>query len=148
MFNTILVVCVGNICRSPTAEYMFRKQLNCLGKNINVQSAGLGAPVGKPAAEPATQLAAQHGIDLSPHIARQLTAEMIHEHDLILVMEENHIKECESITPAARGKTHLLGRWNNGIEIPDPYRKGDIAYELAFDLIQTSVNQWVYKLFT
>ncbi len=148
MFNTILVVCVGNICRSPTAEYLLKQRFNALGKNINVQSAGLGALVGKPAAPSAVELAAKHGIDLSPHIARQLTAEMIHEHDLILVMEENHIKGCESITPAARGKTHLLGRWNNGIEIPDPYRKGDHAYQLAFELIEESARQWVGKVFS
>ena len=112
-----------------------------------MQSAGLGALVGKPAAEPAQQLAAHHGVDLSPHIARQLTSAMIHEHDLILVMEEKHIKGCERITPAARGKTHLLGHWNNGVEIPDPYRKGEAAYELAYGLIEQSVEEWVDRVF-
>ena len=147
MFSKILVVCVGNICRSPTTEYLLKQRFTALGKNIIVESAGLGALAGKPATASAQQLAAKHGIDLSPHIARQLTAEMIHQNDLVLVMEENHIKGCEKMTPAARGKTHLLGRWNNGIEIPDPYRKGDAAYETAFELIQTSVNQWMTRIF-
>lgn len=148
MFKNILVVCVGNICRSPTVEYLFKQKLNELGKPVSVQSAGLGALAGKPAAEPAQQVAKKHGIDLSPHIARQLTSDMIHKHDLILVMEENHIKGCERITPAARGKTHLLGRWNNDIEIPDPYRKGEPAYELAFELIEESTQQWITRIFS
>ena len=128
---------------------MLKQQLADLGKkNVNVQSAGLGALVGKPAAEPAQILAAQHGFDLSQHIARQLNSKMIFNNDLVLVMEENHIKGCERITPAARGKTHLLGRWNNGIEIPDPYRKGNAAYERAFELIEQSVQQWISKVFS
>ncbi|MGI2027827.1 low molecular weight protein-tyrosine-phosphatase [Endozoicomonas acroporae] len=146
MFKNILVVCVGNICRSPTAEYMLKKRFGELGSNITVNSAGLGALVGKSAADKAAELAASHGIDLTPHVAQQLTASMIHDHDLILVMEEGHIKACEGITPAARGKTHLLGRWQNNLEIPDPWRQGDEAYTLAFNLIQTSVEKWVEKV--
>lgn len=147
MFNNILLVCIGNICRSPTAEYLLKNRLQALGKTVQVESAGLGALVGKPADQEAQAVAAQHGIDLSPHIARQLDSQLIYRNDLILVMEESHIKGCEQITPAARGKTHLLGRWYNGIEIPDPYRKGDAAFINAFDLIQTSVDEWVSKVF-
>ncbi len=146
MFSSILVVCVGNICRSPTAEYLLRKQIEEKGGKITVASAGLGALVGKPAAPKATALAADSGIDLTPHIARQLNRDMVHNYDLVLVMEEGHIRAVEQIAPESRGKVHLLGRWHNNIEIPDPYQKGEAAYQLALELIETTTREWVEKL--
>lgn len=146
MFSNILIVCVGNICRSPTAEYLMRKQLAEKGRNINVASAGVSALVDKPADATATKMAADISVDLRPHKARQLTASMAAEYDLILVMEQGHIKAVESIAPTSRGKVHLLGRWHQNIEIPDPYRRGDAAFEHALSLIRLTVNDWVAKL--
>ncbi|WP_263322552.1 low molecular weight phosphotyrosine protein phosphatase [Endozoicomonas sp. Mp262] len=146
MFSNILVVCVGNICRSPTAEFLLRKKIQEKGSKINIASAGVGALVGKPAASKAAEYAATIGLDLSGHIARQLTREMAREYDLILVMEEGHIRAVEGIAPEARGKVHLLGRWHSNIEIPDPYRKGDQAFKHALDLIRVTVEEWVGKL--
>ena len=96
MFNSILVVCVGNICRSPVAEYLFKDRLKHLGKEIFIESAGLGALTGKPAHPDAIQTVSSQ-LDLTPHIAQQLTAELIVKHDLILVMEEGHITACEQL---------------------------------------------------
>ena len=146
MFKNILVVCVGNICRSPTAEYLLKKQLAAKGRDVNVASAGLGALVGKPAHEKAAELANTLSVDMSPHVARQITEDMIKKHDLILVMERKHIKAVEAITPVARGKVHLLGRWHQNIEIPDPYKRGDAAFEHALSLIKLTVNDWAQKL--
>ena len=146
LFSNILIVCVGNICRSPTAEYLLRQQLEQKGSKAQVHSAGLGALVDKPAAPKAIVLAETIGIDLTPHRAQQLTRERIKQHDLILVMEQGHIKAVENIAPESRGKVHLLGRWQQNIEIPDPYQKGMAAYELALELIQTTTEQWAQKL--
>ena len=82
--KNILVMCTGNICRSPTAEYLLRKEL---GPDYNVQSAGLGALVEHPAEETAMKVAAKNGIDMSPHKARQVTMDMLKWADLVLVME-------------------------------------------------------------
>ncbi len=146
MFSSILVVCVGNICRSPTAEYMLRKQLSEKGRSVRVESAGIAALVDKGAEKTAAKMALETGVDMAPHKARQLTEKMIHEYDLVLVMEQGHIKAVEALAPTSRGKVHLLGRWNKNIEIPDPYRKGDAAFEHALSLIQQSVDHWVKRL--
>ncbi|WP_257284557.1 low molecular weight protein-tyrosine-phosphatase [Endozoicomonas sp. SESOKO1] len=146
MFNHLLIVCVGNICRSPTAEYLLKKQLQEKGATITVESAGIAALVGKPASPTAVTLAAEAGVDMTPHRARQLTPGLIRSHDLILVMEQGHIKAVESMAPEARGKVHLLGRWQHNIEIPDPYRQGDAAYQHALELIQKTTRQWASKL--
>ena len=140
MFSNILIICVGNICRSPTAEYCLTQQLQQKGSQIKVSSAGLGALVGKPAAPKAIELASQAGLDLTPHKARQVTREMIKQNDLILTMEEGHTVAIEKLAPEARGKVHLLGRWQQQIEIPDPYQKGVAAYEIALKLIKNDNN--------
>ena len=146
MFSNILMVCVGNICRSPTAEFLLRKQLAQKGRDINVASAGISALVGKPAEKTAIRMATQIDVDMTPHVARQLTAEMMRQYDLVLVMEQGHIKAVEALAPTSRGKVHLLGRWHQNIEIPDPYRKGDAAFEHALSLIRLTVNDWAEKL--
>ena len=146
MFKNLLMVCVGNICRSPTAEYLMRKQLAEKGASIAVASAGLAALVDKPASETAVKLAKELGVDLSPHRARQLTTDMIRAHDLILVMEQEHIRAVEAMAPDARGKVHLLGRWHHGVEIPDPYHQGHAAYQQALALIQLATDQWLSKI--
>ncbi|MGI2030025.1 low molecular weight protein-tyrosine-phosphatase [Endozoicomonas acroporae] len=146
MFNNLLIVCVGNICRSPTAEYLLKKQLQEKGSAIAVESAGIAALVDKPASPTAVTMAAATGVDMTPHRARQLTKDMIRNHDLILVMEQGHIKAVEAMAPEARGKVHLLGRWHHNIEIPDPYRQGDSAYRHALELIQLTTQQWLTRL--
>lgn len=145
MFDNILVVCVGNICRSPTAQYL----LNALLPHKNVQSAGVGALVGKPADNLASQVALEHGVNLTPHVARQLTAQLCREYDLILVMEQGHINAVTDIAPEARGKTLLLSQWNQEHpkqDIPDPYRQSKEAFEHVFQLIDVSATAWAKKL--
>ena len=145
MFDNILVVCVGNICRSPTAHF----KLKTLLPHKDIESAGVGALVGKPADKLAIQVAAENGIDLNGHIARQLTADMCREFDLILVMEQGHINAVTDIAPAARGKTMLLSQWNTlnaKQDIPDPYRQSKEAFEHVYQLIDTSAMAWASKL--
>jgi protein-tyrosine phosphatase len=146
MFNNILVVCVGNICRSPTAERALQKLIP--GKKVT--SAGIAAEksrlVGKSADKMAIEIAGRNQLDVSGHSARQLTQDMCRDNDLILVMERKHIDAVGDIAPAARGKTMLLGQWLNQIEIPDPYRQSEEAFEHVFTLIEQSVQQWSKKL--
>ena len=81
--QNILVVCVGNICRSPVGERLLASEL----PDAHVTSAGIGALVGHAADETATQVAAAHNLQLNGHKARQFTPEIGEENDLILVME-------------------------------------------------------------
>jgi protein-tyrosine phosphatase len=138
MFNSILVVCVGNICRSPTGERMLQQLLP--GKEIT--SAGVGALVGHPMDELAAKIAVQHGLDPSGHVARQLTPEICKQADIILAMSTRNIEEICKISPESRGKAMLYGRWIGDTEIPDPYRREWIVYEQAFELLDEGARAW------
>jgi len=143
MFNAILVVCAGNICRSPTGEYLLKDKLNdkVAGSNIKVSSAGLTALVGKGAEATATSIALTKNIDMSDHKARQLNSTLIAENDLILVMER-HLSDLLGQYPQARGKAFLLGKWINDTEIPDPYRQSHEAFDHVYQLIDKACTAW------
>ncbi|WP_346795503.1 low molecular weight protein-tyrosine-phosphatase [Halomonas sp. Bachu 37] len=145
MFQRILVVCTGNICRSPVAEALLRQRL----PERQISSAGLGALVGKPVELQAAQLAEADGLDVSDHQARQLTPAMIQEADLILVMSEGQRRAVGKQAPQALGKILLLGRWLNdgaGRDIPDPYRKSVETFERVHGLLKDATLAWAEKL--
>jgi len=144
MFNSILVVCAGNICRSPTGEYLLKAKLNdkSADNQIKVSSAGLTALVGKGAEATATGIALTNNIDMSEHKGRQLNSALIAENDLILVMEERHLTDLLGQFPQARGKTFLLGKWIDDTEIPDPYRQSQEAFQHVYNLIDKACTAW------
>lgn len=140
MFKSILVVCAGNICRSPTGEYVFKDLL--AGRDIRVSSAGLTALVGKSADKLAQSCALESNIDLSPHIAQQISQSLVLENDLILVMEQRHLEDVCAQYPQVRGKVFLLTKWLEGQDVPDPYRQGEEAFKHVFELITNAANAW------
>jgi len=142
MFNKILVVCVGNICRSPTAERLLRQY----HPQITVESAGLGALVGKGADASAVNLPASHALSLEGHCARQVTGRLCRDYDLILAMEKRHIASLHEMAPEVRGKVMLFGHWDNERDIPDPYRKSREAFEAVYALLERSARQWAQAL--
>lgn len=146
MFNNILIVCVGNICRSPMAEAILRNALHQNKQsNCHVFSAGLGALTGYPPDNNAQELLLEKGLDISQHRASQINKEMIRKADLILVMEQGHKLSIEENEPSAKGKVFRLGEWGK-FDIPDPYQKGMSAFKISLDLIEQGVEQWVNKL--
>jgi len=140
MFDSVLVVCAGNICRSPTAEYVLKSKLK--GKNVAVSSAGLTALEGKPADAQAQQIASAHNIDMSEHQGRQITSNLVANNSVILVMEHRHVNDLCARYPQARGKTFLLGKWIGDKEIPDPYRQSQEAFEHVYALIDSACSAW------
>jgi protein-tyrosine phosphatase len=144
MFKHILVLCVGNICRSPTAEYLLRRQL--AGRDVRVTSAGLGALVGHPIEGHAMELLHEHGMDATQHRARQVDAEMLREADLVLGMERRHLLAAARLAPEASGKLFLLGKWLEFDGVPDPYRKPRQAFEEVYGLIERGVGSWLRYL--
>ena len=128
-FNSILVVCTGNICRSPIGERLLRKRL----PGVKVKSAGV-------------HVAANHGVSLEGHAGRKLTAEMARNYDLILAMESEHIAQVTAIAPEVRGKTMLFGQWLEQKEIPDPYRKSQDAFEHVYGMLERASQEWAKRL--
>ena len=141
MFKSILVVCVGNICRSPTGEALLKHRL--VNKNIKISSAGLGALVGKPVDATAAELLDSAGYSLPDHQARQLTPQMLREADLVLAMEQRHLQSIHSLAPEARGKTFLFSKWSDGRDVPDPYRQQRPAFEHVFKILDKSATAWL-----
>ena len=144
LFKRIMIVCVGNICRSPTAEILLREALEPSG--IVVRSAGISAVKNKPVEATARAVLEEHGHTVTEHSGTQLNVALVNESDLILVMGPGHINAVLEIAPEARGKVLLLGKWQNNREISDPYRQGKPAFEHAYALIKEAVNAWATRL--
>ncbi|SEK40212.1 low molecular weight protein-tyrosine-phosphatase [Halomonas daqiaonensis] len=145
MFQHILVVCTGNICRSPVASAMLAAAM----PGRRVTSAGLGALVGHGVEPMARKLAEADGLFVADHQARQLTGEMLTEADMILVMSEGQRHAVADLAPQALGKTLLLGKWldgGKGREIPDPYRKSRKAFEHVHQLLKDATTAWANRL--
>ena len=140
----ILVVCVGNICRSPMAEALLGDALTG-PEEITVESAGLGALVGHPADKHAVELMKERGVDITAHRARQLHPDMVATADLILVMETAHKISIDTAEPTARGKIHRLCEWQDK-DIDDPYRQPKAAFADALKDIEDGVADWVERL--
>lgn len=142
MFDSILIVCTGNICRSPIAERILRQ----IFADKKIDSAGVAALVDNPADPSAMTVAARHNLLLEHHHAVQFTSALGRQYELILVMEKSHQEQISRISPEARGKTMLLGHWLGGREIPDPYRKSQEAFESVYRVIDQACQSWAHKL--
>lgn len=139
--KSVLVVCIGNICRSPMGEALIAAAL----PHVQVTSAGTGALVGHPADPIARKLMAERGIDIEAHRARQLTGLMCQQADLILAMDEAQRLHISQRHPLTRGKLFRLGEVAR-TDIPDPYRMGRPAFEHALQLIADGAQAWAERI--
>lgn len=139
MFNSILVVCIGNICRSPVGERLLRELL----PEKKITSAGVGALVGCPVDDTIAAVAKENGLDTARHVAKQLTPDMCRQADLILAMTEQIRQEVYRIAPEARGKVMLFGKWLDDIDIPDPYKQKRPVHVEAYRLLEQAAKTWV-----
>ena len=140
--QNILVVCVGNVCRSPLGERL----LQARAPNLDVTSAGVGALVGKPADPTAVIVAQCNGVSLDGHVARQAKAGLLEQADLVLVMESGHKRAVAHIAPHVLGRVMLLGHWEKDPEIPDPYRRSEEFHQAVFSKIDQATESWAKKL--
>jgi protein-tyrosine phosphatase len=148
----VLFVCLGNICRSPTAEGVLRHKLRAAGLagQVEVASAGTGDwHVGR-APDKRSQAAAKlRGYDLSAQRAQQVTKADFATYDLILAMDNSNLLHLKALQPA-KGKAELdlfLRRYQVEIdEVPDPYYDGDQGFEQVLDLIERASDLLVIEL--
>ena len=141
MIERVLMVCLGNICRSPMAAVILAKRFANWGvPRAVVESAGITAMVGHPADPQAVEIMGERGLDLAPHRARQLTPELARSFELILVMEASQQRAVEAIDRSARGRVHRVGRMG-GFDVSDPYRRGRAAFEQAATLIDRGLDE-------
>lgn len=143
MFRNILVVCTGNVCRSPMAEAVLK---NKLGGEFQISSAGIDALKRHDMEPYARELLVEHGIEPGKHVARQVNTEMLSKVDLILVMDSKNKSMLVGKCPVIMGKIQFFGKWDSNKEIPDPYRQQKPAFEHVYKLIDQFADQWVQKL--
>ena len=139
--KSILVVCEGNICRSPMAAALLAAAL----PGTSVTSAGLNALIGKPADEAAIALMRERGIDLRPHRAMQISRPMCLQTDVILVMERKQRDRLLQLYPEVRGRVFRIAE-EAGADVPDPYRRPMDAFRSALALIEQGTGSWVTRI--
>lgn len=110
-----------------------------------VRSAGLDALVGKGADPHSVTLMAEQGIDISGHVARQISQAMVTEADIIFVMDLEQKRHIEGQFWSARGKVFRLGE-AAGMDIPDSYREGIESFRYAHNLIVNGVHAWANQI--
>ena len=137
--NNLLIVCVGNICRSPMAEYLLRAEFESDG--LKVHSAGLGALVGQPAHLVAQELMAAKGIDISAHRAKQLDEQMINAADLVLTMESWQTSSILELSPLVQGRVYRIGEMQ-AFDVADPYRRSREEFVHSLNEIERGLDGW------
>ncbi|MHA6193753.1 low molecular weight protein-tyrosine-phosphatase [Pseudomonas wadenswilerensis] len=148
----VLFVCLGNICRSPTAEGVLRHQLADAGlaEVIHVASAGTGDwHVGNPPDSRTRSAAQRRGYDLSAQRAQQVSVADFTRYDLILAMDESNLAHLKAMRPghASAELDLFLRRYDGAVdEVPDPYYGGEQGFEQVLDLIEAACRGLVIEL--
>ena len=147
----LLFVCMGNICRSPVAEFLVRSEFAKAGLDIAVASAGTGPwHIGKPADARTLASAAAHGYDLSAHRARRVQAGDFATHDMLLAMDRENLDALQALCPREYASRVTLFLPFAGIampdEVPDPYYGGLEDFERVVELVEMGAQGLVRKL--
>lgn len=143
--RSVLFVCTGNICRSPTAEGVLRHLAEEEGIELHIQSAGIGDwHVGHPPDERAQKHAKTRGYDLSALRARQVRPSDFDEFDLILAMDRGHLRSLERMAPPEH--RHKIRLFVAGGDVPDPYYGGPEGFERVLDLVEATCRDLLQDL--
>ncbi|MFT4585240.1 MAG: protein-tyrosine phosphatase [Gammaproteobacteria bacterium] len=145
IINRVIVICTGNICRSPMGAAVLQEALRQAQAPVIVTSAGLGAMGGQKADPIAIKLMAERGLDINDHNGAQFTSSDGFENDLILVMETEQRYLIENGWPLLQGRVYRFGHWGN-FEIDDPYQRGEEAFRKALKMIDAGVVRWLEQI--
>ncbi|WP_201610436.1 low molecular weight protein-tyrosine-phosphatase [Psychrobacter immobilis] len=151
--SSVLLVCLGNICRSPTAEEIFRQQTAIAGLAMKVDSAGTGDwHIGHAPDERAQRHAKAHGYNINKLVARQVSTDDFRKFDLILAMDTQNLADLQVIKDGISdtdGKLAKLALFSEedptygGDDIPDPYQGDADAFEEVIERIESSAQAWI-----
>ena len=150
---SVLVVCTGNICRSPTGEGVLRHLARARGlaDRITVRSAGThDYHVGECPDSRTLEHARRRGYDLSAQRAMQVAPAHFHEYDYILAMDRGHLRILKSLAPRdAPARLGMFleasGRWK-GEDVPDPYYGGVEEFERVLDMVEEAAGRWLDRV--
>ena len=149
----VLFVCMGNICRSPTAEGVFRHKVENAGleNQIEIDSAGTHAyHVGEPPDGRAQKAALNRGFDLSSQRARRVNSNDFEEFDYVIAMDSDNEDGLQSICPVGlEDRIHLFLNFAsnaNTTEVPDPYYGGGNGFNIVLDLVEDAADGLIAHL--
>ena len=142
----VLVVCTGNICRSPLAHVLLERYSAQRGRRVEVQSASTLGLDGKPAHKHSIRVASEVGLDLSEHASQPVTEELVEWADYILGMKIMHASKLRSRFPQADEKILLLGTFGGVHEIDDPIGGWRWKFRKTRDLLDDCVRGFVDRL--
>jgi len=149
----ILMVCLGNICRSPMAEGILRHQLDQKGISATVDSAGTGGwHAGENPDRRAIKNMKEHGIDISKLVARQFTPNDFSTFDLILAMDESNYEDIikQTTDPVKKNKVKLILKYtnrNSDFSVPDPWYGDQKGFETVFKMLDEACEMVIKKHF-
>lgn len=157
--SSVLLVCLGNICRSPTAEEIFRQQAAIAGLSLKVDSAGTGDwHIGHAPDVRAQRHAKAHGYKINKLVARQISTDDFHNFDLILAMDTQNLADLQAIKDSLAetdstaipikplAKLALFSEEDptyGGDDVPDPYQGDGDAFEEVIERIESSAQAWI-----
>lgn len=154
--KSVLLVCLGNICRSPTAEGIMRQRTAIAGLTMKIDSAGTGDwHIGKHPDLRAQTHAKQHGYNISKLVARQVNPKDFIDFDLILAMDAQNLKDLQAIREVAAQTTNadslarlaLMSEVDISYlnqDVPDPYYGGEDGFEEVIKRLESSVDAWIH----
>ena len=151
--KSILFVCLGNICRSPTAKAVFDYKLARAGLTVETDSAGTGDwHIGKPPDRRSQAFALDWGVDMSAQRARQVCIDDFSRFDALFAMDRSNLADLRRLAPAgARARVELVMSLapDYGLdEVPDPYYGGEAGFRQVIDMLESAADRWIAELKT
>jgi protein-tyrosine phosphatase len=147
--TAVLMVCLGNICRSPLAEGVLKSKVN--SKNFFVDSAGTGAwHIGNPPDPRSIEVASKYGIDIASQKARQFEQEDFDKFDFIYVMDASNYQNVLKLSRNKEDRSKVKMILNElypgeNKEVPDPYYGGELGFEKVYQMLEEACNLIIAK---
>lgn len=138
MSKHVLMVCTGNICRSPIAAALLRQSI----PEIEALSAGTHALIGRSADPLAMTVMRDRGIDLGAHVATALNDDLVNDASFVFAMTHEQRRSLQSAYPNAKDRIHLMCE-REGTDVVDPYRRTRFTFELATSQIESGLSYWL-----